>query len=232
MSKNAPPGTLSIQVWDRPTRVFHWSLVVLVILGLVTSEAEGVLFWTHLAAGYGVLGLLVFRIFWGFLGTRHARFAEFLRPWSVVREHLKEMLNFTPSPAIGHTAPGGWMIAALLVVLFLLVASGLFAGDDDQLGPMAPMITAKLGAWAADAMSEVHESLNALLWTLVGVHVAGVLFVSVTTDDNLIRAMWTGRKKIPAGLAETGNDDIPAPGRLRLALSIAAGIASVLAVAL
>ncbi|MDA0306325.1 MAG: hypothetical protein O3B76_08575 [Proteobacteria bacterium] len=82
MSKNGPPGRLTIQVWDRPTRVFHWSLVVLVILGLVTSEAEGVLFWTHLAAGYGVLGLLVFRIFWGFLGTRHARFAEFLHPCS------------------------------------------------------------------------------------------------------------------------------------------------------
>jgi len=70
------------------------------------------------------------------------------------------------------------------------------------------------------------------LWTLVGVHVAGVLFVSVTTGDNLIRTMWTGRKKIPAGLAETGGGDIPASRPLRLALSIAAGIASVLAVAL
>lgn len=227
MNENDPDATPMIRVWDFPTRLFHWSLVVMVALAYVTSEAEGAWFWIHLAAGYGILGLVVFRGFWGFLGTRYARFANFVRPWPVVREHIGEMLRFQPSPSLGHTPPGGWMIVALLVVLVVLVASGLFAGDDDEMGPLASMI----GTSAADAMGEVHEALNSLLWGLVTIHVAAVVFVSVIAGDNLIRAMWTGRRKVPAGLAATRPEDIAAPRPVWLVISITAAVVIVLAVA-
>ncbi len=77
------------------------------LLAWITSEAEGGLFWTHLATGYGVMELVVFRLAWGVVGTRHARFADFLYPWSVVRAHLKEMLQRTPARFLGHTPAGG-----------------------------------------------------------------------------------------------------------------------------
>ncbi|MDA1088982.1 MAG: cytochrome b/b6 domain-containing protein [Proteobacteria bacterium] len=213
-----------VRVWDLPTRVFHWTLAVLVVFALITSEAEGGLFWTHLAAGYGVMGLVVFRLVWGVIGTRHARFTDFVRPWAVVRDHIKAMLRSSLSRSmagsVGHTPAGGWMIIALLAALALLIATGFFAGDEGDKGPLAHYI----GAWLADAMSEAHESLNGLLWTLVGVHVGGVLFVSYTTKDNLIRAMWTGRKEQIAG------EDIPAAGIPRVALSVTVGVVAVVAI--
>lgn len=218
----------SIRVWDLPTRVFHWTLLVLALLAWITSEAEGNLFWTHLAAGYGVMGLVVFRLAWGVIGTPHARFTDFVRPWSVVREHTAEMLRFSPSPFVGHTPAGGWMIVAQLAVLALLIASGLFAGDEAEKGPLAPLA----GAWLADGLGEVHEGLNTILWSLVVLHVGGVLFVSYATKDNLIAAMWTGRKQNPERFIETGKgenvaEDIPPAGFLRLAISVAGGVAAV-----
>jgi len=105
----------SIRVWDLPTRVFHWSLVVLTVLALITSEADGVLFWAHLAAGYGIMGLVVFRLVWGIVGTRHARFSDFVRRWAVGREHMMQTARLSSSRFVGHTPAGGWMIIALLV---------------------------------------------------------------------------------------------------------------------
>lgn len=222
----------TVRVWDLPTRVFHWSLAVLALLAWITSEAEGALFWTHLAAGYGIMGLVVFRLVWGLIGTRHARFTDFVRPWSVVRNHTAEMLRFTPTRFIGHTPAGGWMIVALLAVLALLTATGLFAGDEGEKGPLAHLV----GAWLADGLGEVHEGLNTVLWILIPVHVAAVLFVSYLTRDNLIRAMWTGRKQSPAEIIAAGNgepaaEDIPPAGVLRVVLSAAIAAVAVLAVA-
>lgn len=126
----------TIRVWDLPVRVFHWALVILVSLAWITSEADDFLFWAHLATGYGVMGLVVFRLVWGLIGTRHALFKNFIRPWSVVRGHTAEMLRFSRNRSmarfVGHTPAGGWMIVALLAVLGLLIATGLFAGDDGE----------------------------------------------------------------------------------------------------
>ncbi len=226
MSEETDIAKKTGRVWDLPTRVFHWSLAILVLLAWVTSEAEGALFWTHLATGYGVMGLVVFRLAWGVAGTRHARFSDFLYPWSVVRTHMKEMLQPAPARFLGHTPAGGWMIVILLAVLAVLVASGLFAGDEGEKGPLAHIA----GAGLADGLGEVHEILNTLLWSLIAVHVAAVLFVSFSTKDNLIRAMWTGRKKNLANLNETVAEDIPPVGALRVAASVAFGIAAVVAV--
>ena len=193
MTKKPGDDTLSIKVWDLPTRIFHWSLVVLALLAWITSEADGALFRTHLWTGYGVMGLIVFRLIWGFIGTRHPRFSKFIHPWPVVRKHLRDLLSQSPAPSLGHTPAGGWMIAALLAMMVALVATGLFAGDDGESGPLVHWVA----PWLADGLGELHEALNSFLWTLVLFHVGTVFIVSHLTRDNLIAAMRTGRKANP-----------------------------------
>ena len=103
----------SVLVWDAPTRLFHWTLVLLVTLAWVTGEAEGSLFVVHQLAGYGVAVLLVFRVIWGFAGRRHSRFSGFVRPWREVFAHIKGVLSLRPARTLGHNPLGGWMALLL-----------------------------------------------------------------------------------------------------------------------
>jgi cytochrome b len=211
----------TIAVWDLPVRVFHWSLLALVVLAFVTAETKGWLFQIHLYAGYGVIGLVAFRLAWGVVGTRYARFREFVRPWPAVRAHAVEVLGFSPARFIGHNPLGGWMIVALLATLALLTVTGLFAGDEGKHGPDAHLIA----AWLAHGLKEAHEGLNTLLWTLVAVHVAGVAVESLLTGENLVRAIWTGRKDaVPgdAGKAVAAGPVRAVPLTLSLGLAAAA----------
>lgn len=210
----------TIVVWDLPVRVFHWALLVMTVLAYVTAEAEGAWFVLHLAAGYAVMALVVFRLAWGFVGTRYARFREFVRPWPSVRAHATDVLRLSPARLVGHNPLGGWMIVALLAALALLVASGLFAGDEGETGPLAHWV----GAGMADAIGELHEGLNAVLWALVALHVAGVVAESLLTGENLVRALWTGRKEIE-GVAAGPVAALPLAASLALAVAAVAGIA-------
>ena len=124
------PSNASVLVWDVPTRLFHWTLVFLVALAWVTGDAEGTMFAVHKLAGYGVAVLLAFRVIWGFAGSRHSRFSEFVRPWPEVLAHIKGMLSLRPARTLGHNPLGGWMALVLLLVLAAQVTTGLFASDD------------------------------------------------------------------------------------------------------
>lgn len=179
-----------ILVWDLPTRLFHWLLVVLVAVAWVTSEADGLAFRLHVFAGLGVLTLIVFRLFWGFVGGRHARFREFVRPWPVVRDYGHRLATLSAPRYVGHNPLGGWMVVAFLGTLGIVVATGLFAADDGIGGPLAPLL---VPAWS-NAVAEVHEALTSVLGALIGVHVLGVVFHALVEGDNLTRAMWTGTK--------------------------------------
>jgi cytochrome b len=224
MTREQPEKGTPIRVWDLPTRAFHWTLVGLVVLGWITAEFEGAWFWTHLGVGYGVLALIVFRLAWGVLGTRHARFTDFVRPWPEVRDHGLALLRMSPPRHLGHNPLGGWMIVALLSLLFLLVATGLFAGDDGDTGPLASLGARLAGSWLPDALGEVHEGLHAVLWGLVGMHVAGVVVDSLLGGENLVRAMWTGKKNNPqAG----GADNLEKAGIIRLVAAIGLAVAAV-----
>ena len=111
------PSDPSVLVWDLPTRLFHWMLVLLVALAWVTGEAEGSMFTVHKLAGYGVAVLLVFRVIWGFAGSGHSRFSDFVRPWREVLAHIKGMISLRPARTVGHNPLGGWMALLLLLVL-------------------------------------------------------------------------------------------------------------------
>lgn len=220
-----PMGRTNLPVWDVPTRVFHWSLVTLVAVAWATAESESeFVFQIHLLAGYLVLGLILFRLIWGFLGTRYARFHEFVRPWPMVRDYTKRLMSLRPPHSIGHNPLGGWMIILLLADLAGIVVTGLFGGEVrsgqlDQAGPLAHYVSTSL----ASDLKELHEGLFNILLVLVGIHVAGVITDIVLTRDNLVRAMITGYKSVPAGTAAEGAGPTPVV-RAAAAILVAAAI--------
>jgi cytochrome b len=192
------PSNASVLVWDLPTRLFHWTLVLLVALAWVTGDAEDAMFTVHQLAGYAVAVLLVFRVTWGFAGSRHSRFGDFVRPWPEVSAHIRGMLSLRPARTLGHNPLGGWMAVLLLLVLAAQVGTGLFASDDDLGGPLSGAVS----SGTAHAIAELHEGLSGALLGLIALHVIGVLVESLLTRDNLVRAMITGRKAVTSGEAE------------------------------
>jgi len=185
----------TIRVWDLPTRLFHWLLVVLVAIAWATGETEGPLFLVHKLAGYGVLAAILFRLIWGFVGGRYARFQDFIRPWSELRDYTKGLLTLRPALTVGHNPLGGWMIVLLLVTLFGAVGTGLFASEDEVAGPLANLVSPGLG----HALAEIHEGFAYFLLLLIGIHITGVLVDSILTRHNLILSMITGRKAVLRG---------------------------------
>ena len=220
-----PMENTKLPVWDVPTRVFHWSLVTLVAVAWATTESDsGFVFQIHLLAGYLVLGLIIFRLIWGFVGTRYARFREFVRPWSTVRDYTKRLMSLRPPHSIGHNPLGGWMIVLLLVCIAGIVVTGLFGGEArsgqlEQAGPLAHYLSTAV----ASDLKEIHEALFNILLVLVGIHVAGIITDIVLTRDNLIRAMITGFKSVPANSASEAAAAAPVV-RATAAILVAAAI--------
>ena len=188
----------SVEIWDLPTRVFHWSLAALVILALVIGDDDpGIAYTLHAYAGYAILFLLAFRIPWGLIGSPRSRFSDFVKPWREVLGHAKSLvLSFKAPRTVGHNPLGGWMIVALLIVVFLTAATGLIAGDNEARGPYAGLL-----GGAGAALGELHETLADLLIPLILLHLAGALVHWLLSGDNVIRAMIDGGKQLEDSLA-------------------------------
>jgi cytochrome b len=164
----------SIRVWDPFIRFFHWTLVLAFALAWASAEEWD---WLHEQTGYYILAVVGLRVIWGLIGTRHARFADFLyRPARTV-SYLRGLASGRGERFIGHNPAGGWMVVALLLMLVLTGATGIMLEGNEH------------GLW-----EEVHEVAAYSTVVLVGVHVAGVLAATVLHGENLIKAMWTGRK--------------------------------------
>ena len=165
----------TVPVWDIAVRVFHWALVTFFFTAYFTGdELEAV----HEFAGYAVLGLVGFRLVWGLIGTRHARFTSFWFRPREVKAYLLSLLTLRPRHYLGHNPAGAWMIFALLVSLVMTASTGI--------------LTEEVGhAW-----EDVHEFFVNLTLFLVFGHVAGVLVSSLLHRENLVRAMFTGRKRV------------------------------------
>lgn len=170
--------TSSIRVWDAPTRVFHWLLVFCFAGAYLTAESER---WSlvHVTLGYTLGGLIAFRLLWGMVGTRYARFSSFVQGPAAVLKYAKSMVAGAPKHFVGHNPAGAVAIVLLLVAGIAIVATGY--ATYNEIG----------GDW----LSELHEaSANAML-ILVGVHIAGVVVASWLHKENLARAMVTGFKQ-------------------------------------
>jgi cytochrome b len=171
-----------VLVWDVPTRVFHWLLALSFAGAFLTAESERYRD-VHVMLGYTVLGLVAFRLVWGLIGTRYARFWSFAYGPRSVLTYVKSLLTGSPQHHVGHNPAGSWAIYALLALSLLAGATGYAAYND--IG----------GHW----MQEVHEALASTLLGAVFVHIAGVLVSSVLHRDNLMRSMLTGYKSAQPG---------------------------------
>ncbi|QFY89161.1 cytochrome b/b6 domain-containing protein [Magnetovirga frankeli] len=179
-----------VRVWDLPVRLFHWSLAVSFVLAYLSGEND--LDYLHSLIGYFIASLLLFRLLWGFIGSRHARFGDFVRPPSAVLGYLRQNLRGKGPRYLGHNPAGGAMVIALMLTLGLTALSGMaLYGSTDFAGPMAGWFS---GTLAADLLEETHEFLAQLSLIFIGLHLAGVLFSSLAHRENLIKSMLTGLK--------------------------------------
>lgn len=179
-------------VWDLPVRVFHWLLALSVLGAYATGDSER---WRllHTTLGYTAAGLIGFRIVWGLIGSRHARFASFLRGPRAVARYLRSLLGVRPEHHVGHNPAAGWMIVALLLLGLGAAATG-WATYEEVGGPRL-----------ADRLEDVHEALANTMIALVAVHVLAAVASSLLHRENLILAMLTGRKPAPTVQGIHGN---------------------------
>lgn len=188
----------SIRVWDLGVRLFHWLLVGVVAAALVTGLVWPVMqLRLHLIVGGGLAVLLFWRVVWGLLGTRHARFADFAYAPRVVLRHVVALRHGYAERHLGHNPPGAMMVFALLLVIAAAVATGVIVlGGALKQGPLRAFLTFDLGWFVLG----VHQAIAWVLLGLIALHIAGVAFESWRTRENLSRAMLDGRKLVgPAG---------------------------------
>lgn len=177
-----------VRVWDLPTRVFHWSLALSFFGAYLLAESERVRH-LHVMFGYTVFALVVFRLVWGFFGTRYARFHSFIFGPRAVADHLKGLARRDVREHAGHTPAGSWAIWLMLLLALVTSVSGYLYFNE-------------IGG---EAMEEVHEvAANAWLF-VVFAHVAGVIVSSLAERQNLARAMVTGYKKLGSASSNVRN---------------------------
>lgn len=185
-------NTNQIKVWDPLVRIFHWSLAAAFFIAYLTEDD-----WLdlHVYAGYTIAGLIAFRLLWGLIGTRHARFSDFVRPPSEVFAYLKDMITFHPKRYIGHNPAGGAMVVALLLSLVITVLTGLSVyGAEEMAGPLAGLF-AYAPKFLGDVFEELHEFFANFTLFLVVFHVVGVVLAGLQHGENLVRSMFNGKKR-------------------------------------
>jgi len=183
-----------VKTWDLPTRLWHWTLVGLIVFLWYSAEVADDLVKWHMLAGRTVLALLVFRIIWGLVGSDTARFSHFLRSPRLALAELKGLMNGNMKRHIGHNPAGGWSVVLLLLLLAMQVGAGLFVSDGYLWeGPFAHMVS----SGTQDFMMEVHEIGFNLILAAVAMHILAIVIHSLR-GDHLVGAMVTGHKKLPA----------------------------------
>lgn len=212
-----PPGNAEqpVLIWDLPTRVFHWLLAASFFIALATGDSDRFRD-VHVFSGYLMLGLIGFRVAWGFAGSRYARFSSFLYGPRAAAAYVRDLLAARAARHLGHNPPGSWAIYALLALGLLVCVSGLVVlGAEESHGILEGFSGHPLG----ELTKELHESLSWLMFALVLMHLAGVVIESLAHRENLAKAMLTGRKRGGAG------DGIHSPHRL-VAIAMLACIAA------
>jgi len=178
---------MRIKVWDLPTRVFHWSLFFAVTLALLTGLEGGNWMVWHERAGLMILGLLVFRLVWGLLGSTYARFAEFAPTPGRISAYLRGRWQ-----GLGHNPLGALSVCALLALMLWQASTGLFSNDDIAFdGPLYDLVSKSTSNW----LSSLHRQGLWLIVGLVALHILAALFYTFVRGNNLIKPMITGYKE-------------------------------------
>ena len=195
------PEVREVAVWDLGVRLFHWSLLALVVTSFVTVKIGGNAMTYHAWSGYAILALLVYRILWGFVGGTQARFAVFLRGPGAVLRYLKAMFDRRAHQAsVGHSAVGALAVVAMLLALLFQAVSGLFANDDIAFeGPLFKWV----GKDLSDKLTGLHQLNEKIIIALVLLHVSAIAFYYFYHKENLVRPMLTGFKRMAGAVGES-----------------------------
>ena len=180
-----------VMIWDLPTRLFHWLLVLLVLMSFITGKLGGTAMQYHEWSGAAILVLLLFRLLWGFCGGSFARFGSFVRGPRTVIGYVRSVVGAKHETYLGHNPLGGWSIIAMLVILLVQAGTGLFANDDILAeGPLFQWVSKETSDW----LTRIHHGNQGILAALIGVHLFAVIFYLVGRGENLIKPMLTGYK--------------------------------------
>ncbi|MGC8697687.1 MAG: cytochrome b/b6 domain-containing protein [Halothiobacillus sp.] len=185
-----PPAR--IKVWDLPTRLFHWLLVVGIFSLWFTADVLGRLS-LHIAIGYALLGLIVFRLVWGFIGSDTARFSHFVRGPRHIIQYLKKPDD---TVTLGHNPLGALSVVALLLVIMVQLGTGLFANDQIYSeGPFSDYVSER----TQDLLTYIHEINFYILLGLISLHLAAIAYHQLKKHEPLVRAMITGQRELKSG---------------------------------
>ena len=213
-----------IRVWDLPIRLFHWLLVLCITGSFVTINLGDEFIQWHAYFGYSILTLLIFRIIWGFVGSKHARFLSFIPSKQAIVDYLQG-----GSPRVlGHNPIGALSVFALLFVLSVQVFTGLFVDDEVSFkGPLEKYVSGGVASF----FSEIHEGNQVVILTLIAIHIAAIIFYKKFKGEDLIKPMISGDKEIdpseeakylPAELGRASKDGVLQRGFALLLLSVIA----------
>ncbi len=213
-----------IRVWDLPIRLFHWLLVFCIAGSFVTINLGDEFIQWHAYFGYSILTLLIFRIVWGFVGSKHARFLSFIPSKQAIFDYLQGR-----SPRVlGHNPIGALSVFALLFVLSVQVFTGLFVDDEVSFkGPLEKYVSGSVASF----FSEIHEGNQVVILTLIAIHIAAIIFYKKFKGEDLIKPMISGDKEIdpseeaeylPADLGRASKDGVLQRGFALLLLSVIA----------
>lgn len=220
------PPLQKIRVWDLPVRLFHWSLVGLVVMSWVTSQADLDLYYDmtlHMYCGYAVLTLLIFRVLWGFWGSDDARFCHFVCSFKTTFTYAKNLFKSPSNHYIGHNPLGAWSVLLLLTALFVQTSTGLFASDEISTeGPLYEWVSSKMSQW----LTTLHKiNFYIVLLGLIALHISAILFYLFYKKENLIHPMITGNKWLPPDTQEASFIGL---GRALVFLALAYGVVHLL----
>ena len=185
-----------IKLWDLPTRLFHWLLVILIISAVITGNLGGSAIDWHGRIGLAILGLIVFRIVWGFIGSSHARFVSFFPTPALILSYLRGQWR-----GVGHNPLGALSVFGLLAMIAVQLGTGLFANDDIAFrGPLFKLISKEL----SDTLTGIHEVTIGIVIALVVLHLAAIAFYTHVKKNKLVKPMITGWKDIDSAKGEQG----------------------------
>lgn len=207
-SRDDTSGSRKVRAWDGPTRLFHWSLVILVVLAYVTRKGNPDLTW-HIRIGYAILILITFRILWGFVGSSTARFGAFAyAPWTAARYGMDFLLR-RPRHFLGHNPLGGTVVFLVLGLVAAQGLLGLFSYDDHTELHGGPLV-AKVSEATVAAATRWHVWLFDILLIVIALHILANIAYAVWKREDLIGPMITGRKRA-AHFEDQGEARIASP---------------------
>jgi cytochrome b len=187
----ASKGPKKVKVWDLSVRFFHWALVASIGFLWYSGETGGTAMDWHVYVGYFVLGLIIYRVIWGFIGSRYARFGQFVTGPFVTLKYGAQFLIGREKEHLSHNPLGSWMVLILLTVIFLQAATGLFASDDIFIeGPLYSLVPSDI----AGMLTKIHHFNFNVILACIALHIAAVLVHLVFKREHLARSMVTGYK--------------------------------------